>query len=142
MYVFYWFFSKVGIVFSGSGRSRLSSALSAFTKAQDELQTAIKHEKKTIKKADDNLEKARKEFEKKKKELEKKSNEHDHLRAQSEAYLKKIDNFLSIDDDDVLDTPDDDTTEKPLDMSGTSDNAQEENDEPSVPDNERTTYCG
>jgi len=115
-YLFYLIFSKIGFVFSGSGKARLESALSAFTKAQKELQTAISHEEKTVQKANDDLEKERKKFEEKEKNLKELSALHRKIKARSDAYLSKIENFLSIEDDEnIEDTPE---SAKPQDMDG------------------------
>lgn len=98
-YIFYLIFSKIGIVFSGSGRSRLRSALSAFTKAQDELQMAMTHELKTINKTGNKLKRAKKAFEKKEKDLSDKTKAHEKTRKESMVYFNKIQNFLKIDED-------------------------------------------
>lgn len=96
-YIFYLLCSKLGIVFSGSGRCRLNSALSAFTTAQKELKTAIDHELQTIKSKDKALEKARKEFRIKEKLLTEQTQVHMKTRKESLVYLNKIDAFLNVD---------------------------------------------
>jgi len=96
MYIFYLLFSKIGIVFPGSGKSRLNSALSAFTKAQEELRIAIDCELRSVQKTDESLKKAREEFKRKEEKLTKQSEDHLVIRNQSLAYLNKIENFLNV----------------------------------------------
>lgn len=99
-YLFYLIFSKIGIVFSGSGSSRLNKAISAFTEAQKELRVAAQHELKSINKKDAQLAKAKKEFEKKEKKLKDQTEAHKTTRKQSLKYIDKIEKFLDIDDAD------------------------------------------
>lgn len=96
-YIFYLMFSKIGIILSGSGKLRLANAMTTFTKAKSELNVSIKHEMVMEKKKNEALEKARKEFEKRERVLTNEVKEHMNTRNMSLAYLKKIDDFLNID---------------------------------------------
>jgi len=98
-YLFYLIFSKVGIIFSGSGRLRLNSALSTFTKAKEELYIAIDHELQSIKKNDVAILRVREEFKRKEKKLSERTEEHIKTHKESSAYLTKIEDFLRIDED-------------------------------------------
>jgi K+/H+ antiporter YhaU regulatory subunit KhtT len=98
-YLFYLIFSKIGIIFSDTGRLQLQSALSAFTKAKNEINMAIDCELKTIGKIEENLENAKKKFEQTQKYLDEQNKDHLKIWNDSRKYLEKIEDFLKIDID-------------------------------------------
>jgi len=91
--------AKCGFIMSGVGQLKLNSAVSGFVKAQTDLQDAIKFEATVILKTEEDIEKLRLNYERKQNDLKDRKIMHDKISRDSTIYLKRITEFLSIEED-------------------------------------------
>jgi len=88
---------------TGVGQSKLDHAVSGFVKAQTDLQDAIKFEATVILRTEEDIEKLRLNYERKQYDLKDRKIMHDKVSRDSTIYLKRITEFLSIEEDSATD---------------------------------------